>query len=105
MQQRDIAPLRCIVGGLLHVDLNDGRLDVSFGVFPKLPRGLERVTVAETSLSLVCPAGHPLLRRPSITLAEIAQQLGCSDGAVKRYLNEAMGRLRIRLDVSREVNT
>jgi DNA-binding transcriptional LysR family regulator len=54
--------------------LNEGRLDVSFGVFPKLPRGLEQVTVAETSLSLVCPVGHPLLRRPSPTLAEIAQQ-------------------------------
>jgi DNA-binding transcriptional LysR family regulator len=54
--------------------LNEGRLDVSFGVFPRLPRGLEQVTVAETSLSLVCPAGHPLLRRPSLTLAEIAQQ-------------------------------
>jgi len=32
-------------------------------------------------------------------VAEIAEQLGCSVGAVKRYLNEAMGRLRVRLDV------
>jgi RNA polymerase sigma factor (sigma-70 family) len=33
-------------------------------------------------------------------VADIADLLGCSTGSVKRYLNEALGHLRIRLEVS-----
>jgi DNA-binding transcriptional LysR family regulator len=54
--------------------LSRGELDVSFGVFPKLPRGLEREIVTESSLSLVCPIDHPLLRHQPPTLADIARE-------------------------------
>src|SRR4029450_9409049 len=39
-----------------------GEIDVSVGVFRKVPKTLERETIAETTLSLLCPAAHLLLR-------------------------------------------
>ncbi|HVY58771.1 MAG TPA: LysR family transcriptional regulator [Xanthobacteraceae bacterium] len=50
-----------------------GELDVSIGVFPKLPKALEREVIAESSLSLVCMADDPLLRRQPPKLADIAR--------------------------------
>lgn len=51
--------------------LNKGELDVSIGVFPGLPRTLERQVITDTTLSLVCPVGHPLLRAHPPLLADI----------------------------------
>jgi DNA-binding transcriptional LysR family regulator len=53
--------------------LSKGELDVSIGVFPPLPRTLEREVIAESTLSLACPPGHPLLRPPAPRLADIAR--------------------------------
>lgn len=50
-----------------------GDLDVSIGVFQKIPKTLEREVVARSSLSLVCPTGHPLLRRTLPKLDDIAR--------------------------------
>ncbi len=50
-----------------------GELDVSIGVFPKLPKALDREVIAESTLSLVCTAEHPLLRRQPPKLADIAR--------------------------------
>jgi len=50
-----------------------GEIDVSVGVFPKVPKTLEREVIAETTLSLLCPAAHPLLRHGIPRLAEIAR--------------------------------
>jgi DNA-binding transcriptional LysR family regulator len=55
------------------VALGKGDLDVSIGGFPKVPRACERTTIVRSSLSLVCPSGHPLLRKPSPKLEEIAR--------------------------------
>jgi DNA-binding transcriptional LysR family regulator len=52
--------------------LNCGDLDVAIGIFPKLSKAFEREVVVETSLSLVCPAGHMLLRRQPPNLSDIA---------------------------------
>jgi DNA-binding transcriptional LysR family regulator len=53
--------------------LTKGDLDVSIGVFPALPRTLEREVIAESTLSLACPPGHPLLRRQPPRIAAIAR--------------------------------
>src|SRR6266508_622476 len=50
-----------------------GELDVSVGVFPKVPKTLQREVITETTLSVLCPAGHPLLRHGIPKLAEIAR--------------------------------
>jgi DNA-binding transcriptional LysR family regulator len=54
--------------------LTNGDLDVSIGVFQKIPRALERETITQTSLSLLCPNGHALVRRPPPKLEDIARQ-------------------------------
>jgi DNA-binding transcriptional LysR family regulator len=50
-----------------------GELDMSIGVFPKVPKTLEKDVIIETTLALVCTAGHPLLRRQLPKLAEIVR--------------------------------
>src|SRR5436190_8093475 len=50
-----------------------GELDVSVGVFPKLPKTLERELITETTLTLLCPAAHSLLRRGLPKLADVAR--------------------------------
>ena len=50
-----------------------GELDMSIGVFPKLPKTLEKETIIETTLALVCRAEHPLLRRRLPRLADIVR--------------------------------
>jgi DNA-binding transcriptional LysR family regulator len=53
--------------------LTKGDLDVSIGVFPKLPRTLEREVIVDSTLSLICPPGHPLLRRQPPRIADVAR--------------------------------
>jgi LysR family cys regulon transcriptional activator len=50
-----------------------GDLDVGIGVFATLAKTLQREVVAETTLSLVCPPGHPLLQKRPLRLAEIVR--------------------------------
>lgn len=50
-----------------------GELDMSIGVFRKLPKALEKKTMVETTLSLVCPVGHPLLRGRVPKLSDIVR--------------------------------
>lgn len=50
-----------------------GELDMCIGVFQKLPKALEKKAIVETTLSLVCPAGHPLLRGRLPKLSEIVR--------------------------------
>jgi len=54
--------------------LGRGELDVSVGVFPRIPKSLEKEIIVETTLSLVCTAGHPLLRAHTPSLSDIARQ-------------------------------
>ncbi len=53
--------------------LGRGELDACVGVFPKLPKALARETIVESTMSLVCTPGHPLLARPSPRLADISR--------------------------------
>ncbi|MGC2775870.1 MAG: LysR family transcriptional regulator [Bradyrhizobium sp.] len=53
--------------------LGRGELDACVGVFPKLPKTLAREIIAESTLSLVCTPGHPLLARPSPRPADISR--------------------------------
>lgn len=49
-----------------------GELDISIGIFPSLPKTLESEVIVETTLSLVCQKGHPLLDRRPPRLADLA---------------------------------
>jgi DNA-binding transcriptional LysR family regulator len=50
-----------------------GDLDVAVGIFPKLPKSIQRTVLAETTLSLVCPHGHPMLQHRPLRPADIAR--------------------------------
>jgi DNA-binding transcriptional LysR family regulator len=63
--------------------VSKGQVDIAVGRFPELepeqhgdgrmPKTLEKELVCETSFSLVCKAGHPLLRRKKPLLEDIAR--------------------------------
>jgi DNA-binding transcriptional LysR family regulator len=53
--------------------LGKGDLDVGVGIFPAIPKSLLHEVVAESSLSLVCQTGHPLLRQRPVRLEDIAR--------------------------------
>jgi DNA-binding transcriptional LysR family regulator len=76
-----------------------GDLDVSFGVFERLPKTLERQVVAETALALVCAPGHPLLRRRPPRLADIARHkliVLPRHGATRRLVDRVMAQHSVR---------
>ena len=53
--------------------LGKGDIDVGIGIFPAIPKALMYEAVAESSLSLACPPGHPLLRQKAPRLEDIAR--------------------------------
>lgn len=72
-----------------------GDLDVSIGVFPELPKTLEKEVVAETALSLISLPGHPLLRRRPPRLIEIARHrliVLPRHGATRQLVDRVMAR-------------
>jgi DNA-binding transcriptional LysR family regulator len=76
-----------------------GDLDVSIGIFSKLPRAIEHEVLVESTLSLVCPPKHPLLRRRPLSLADIAPHtliLPPRHAETRRMLDKAMLRCGLR---------
>jgi DNA-binding transcriptional LysR family regulator len=70
-----------------------GELDMSIGVFPTLPKTLQKEVIIETTLSLVCKAGHPLLRRQMPKLADIVRHkliVLPRHGATRRLIDKSM---------------
>jgi DNA-binding transcriptional LysR family regulator len=56
------------------VALDRGEIDIGFGIFPKLPKNVERVVIEETTLSLAYnPREAGLHRRPP-SLTDLARQ-------------------------------
>lgn len=53
--------------------LSEGTVDVGVNSFSKAPKGLQRETIVRTSLSLACMSDHPLLRRKTPRLEDIAR--------------------------------
>jgi DNA-binding transcriptional LysR family regulator len=53
--------------------VGDGALDVGIGYFPKLPKGVVRESIVESTLSLACAPAHAILRRQPIRLEDIAR--------------------------------
>jgi DNA-binding transcriptional LysR family regulator len=53
--------------------LTEGTVDVGVNSFTKVPKALRRETIVRTSLSLACAPDHPLLRRKSPRLEDIAR--------------------------------
>jgi DNA-binding transcriptional LysR family regulator len=50
-----------------------GEIDLGIGYVPRLPRSLSRQRVTDSTLSLACSPGHPLLRRRPARLEDIAR--------------------------------
>ena len=50
-----------------------GELDIAIGIFPTLPKTLEAEVIVNTTLSLVCQHGHPLLDRRPPHLADLTR--------------------------------
>jgi DNA-binding transcriptional LysR family regulator len=51
----------------------DGAVDVGFHSFGRVPKALTSVPIVTSTLSLACASGHPLLRRKSHSLEDIAR--------------------------------
>lgn len=51
-----------------------GDLDVSLGIFPRIPKSLVQRIIVETSFSLMSRYGSPLVRQKSINFSELANQ-------------------------------
>jgi len=71
-----------------------GELDACVGVFPKVPKTLARETIVESTMSLVCPPGHPLLMRATPSLAEISRYrliLLPKYALTRQVIDQAMG--------------
>jgi DNA-binding transcriptional LysR family regulator len=76
-----------------------GDLDVGIGVFSKLPKMLQSEVLAETTLLLVCPPGHPLLQRRPPRLAEIARHrliVLPRHGATRQLVERVLSRHSVR---------
>lgn len=56
------------------VALDKGEVDIALGIFPDLPKRLERQTVIETGLSLAFNPKDPAIRRRPPTLADLARR-------------------------------
>ena len=64
------------------------------GVFPKVPKTLARETIVESTMSLVCPPGHPLLARATPRLADISRYrliLLPKYAPTRKVVDQAMG--------------
>lgn len=71
-----------------------GGVDVAIGIFAHVPRTLDKRVLVETSLSLVCAPGHPLLRERKLRLADIARHkliLHPRHGATRMMVDKIMG--------------
>ena len=56
------------------VALDQGKVDISFGVFRRLPKSLERIVIEETTLSLAYNPGVNGSRRKAFGLADLTRQ-------------------------------
>jgi DNA-binding transcriptional LysR family regulator len=51
-----------------------GDLDISVGIFPKVPKTLKKDVIVDTTLSLVCQPGDPLLRSWPPSIPEVLRR-------------------------------
>ena len=56
------------------IAIDKGEVDLALGIFPVLPKRLERETIVETGLSLAYNPKDPALRRKPPALADLARQ-------------------------------
>jgi DNA-binding transcriptional LysR family regulator len=56
------------------VALDQGEVDLSFGIFPKLPKHIQRTVIEETTLSLAYNPREIGRRRKPLSLADLARQ-------------------------------
>ena len=78
------------------VALDQGEIDVGFGIFPELPRRVERLVIESTSLSIAYNPGEvTALRRTPTRLADLGRQrliVPPGSTATRRLIDGGIGR-------------
>jgi DNA-binding transcriptional LysR family regulator len=78
----------------------DGEVDISFGFYRTVPRGVRKIKITETGISLLCPSGHPLRKRKDISLEDIAGykvMMLPRTSATRRAMNAVFARNHVAL--------
>jgi DNA-binding transcriptional LysR family regulator len=76
-----------------------GDLDVSFGIFPKIPKSLVQRTIIETPFSIMCRYGDPVVRQNSINLGELNKETLIvlpRHSDTRKIIEKSMARLAIK---------
>jgi DNA-binding transcriptional LysR family regulator len=78
------------------VAIDQGDIDVGFGIFPELPKRLERMVIETTTLSIAYnPAEIPQTRRKPTRLADLGRQriiVPPGSTATRRFITGGVGR-------------
>ncbi|MEE9275244.1 MAG: LysR family transcriptional regulator [bacterium] len=85
-----------------------GEVDLAFGSAPELRGSLSFEEWAEAGYLLLCPARHPLLRNPEISLADLAAHpLVLLEGrtADRRHIEDTFSRANAPIEVALETSS
>lgn len=76
-----------------------GTIDVGIGFFPDLPSTLEKAVVTKSALSLLCARNHPLARRQTVRLDEIARHklvLPPDQSSTRKIIDRVFAKAKLR---------
>lgn len=76
-----------------------GQVDVGIGYFPKLPPALTKEVVTESTLSLVCSQGHPLLRRLPFRLDDLVRHklvLPPNQSSTRKIIDQVFAKAEVK---------
>jgi DNA-binding transcriptional LysR family regulator len=80
-------------------EVQRGDVDLGIGRYSKVPKGIERERIAESSVSLACPRDHPLLRRNAPQIEDIARYKLVtlpSRNSTRRLINAAFSKAGVK---------
>ncbi|HXF53323.1 MAG TPA: LysR family transcriptional regulator [Hyphomicrobiaceae bacterium] len=90
------------------VEVQRGDIDIAIGRYDKVPKGVEKEPIMESSVSLVCPEDHPILRKRTPQIGDIGRYRLVtlpSRNSTRRLINKAFFRARIKLHNCIEAGT
>jgi DNA-binding transcriptional LysR family regulator len=80
-------------------EVQRGDIDLGIGRYSLLPKGIEKEPIIESSVSLACPKDHPLLRRKTPQIEDIARYKLVtlpSRNSTRRMINAAFSEAGIK---------
>ncbi len=86
--------------------LLDGAVDVAIGWFPRVPRGIQKKPLLNSTMHLIVPNDHPLSRKKKLSLSDIAGSriiLHRGRAAARRLIDSSFHNNGIELDNILEV--